>query len=601
MMSRPVLTASDMAPAAVDVETHDDGTSILRCPHPLGDYPTAVTDKLLEWAERTPGATFIAERRDGEWYRVTYREAADAIAAIGQSLIDRGLGPELPVMILSGNSVSAALLMLGAMHVGVPVAPVSVAYSLQCTDHTKLRGLGSRLAPGLVYAEQLAPFEGAIAGAKLGAAPLADRQVVEAMAATTVTAAVASRHAAIDGDTVAKYLFTSGSTGLPKGVLNTHRMLCSNQRAIEVLWPFLGKRPPVLVDWLPWSHTFGSNHNLHMVLWHGGALYIDAGKPAPGLFDASAANLLEISPTLYFNVPRGFDMLVGHLEQDDALRAKFFGELDVIFYAAAALPPHLWAKLEAMSLEERGAKVMMLSAWGSTETAPLATSVHYPIERAGVIGLPAPGTELKMVPNEGKLELRVRGPNVTPGYLKDDDLTAAAFDDEGYFLMGDAGKLADPEDPAAGIVFDGRIAESFTLTSGTWVHVGDLRTTLIAAAAPVIGDCVLTGHDRDFIGLIVFPNLDACRRLACDDELDLAGVSRHPAVIDALRAGIAEHNRANPASSRSVRRVIISREPPSIDAGEITDKGYINQRAVLERRAELVAALHYGGEVIDIS
>ena len=585
--------ALELAPAKVDVTCRSGGTMLLRSPHALGAYPRCTTDKLLHWAAATPKAPFIAEREGAQWRKLTYAQTADHMRALGQALIDAELGADKPLLILSGNSVDAALLSLAAQHVGVPVAPVSVAYSLQSTDHLKLRHLVEMLKPGLVFADDPAPFEPAIADAGLVDTPLITSASLCQLQTTAPSAQVQAANAAIDGDTVAKILFTSGSTGMPKGVLNTQRMLCSNQRAIEVMWPFLKRRPPVLVDWLPWSHTFGSNHNFNMVLWHGGTLYIDGGKPAPDLVQTSLANLRDVSPTLYFNVPRGYDVLLPHLEADEALCSRFFAELDVIFYAAAALPPNLWHRLEALSERTLGRRVVMLSAWGSTETAPLATSVHYPIEAAGVIGLPAPGTELKMVPNHGKLELRVRGPNVTPGYLGDETLTAEAFDDEGFFCMGDAGKLADPDDPAKGIVFDGRTAESFKLTSGTWVHVGSLRTTLIAAGAPVIADCVLTGHDQPFIGLIIFANPDGCRTLAPNVEA-LVDQIADDRVIAAVHAGLLAHNAANPQSSRAVRRAIITAEPPSIDDNEITDKGYINQRAVLERRADLVRRLHAG-------
>jgi len=366
---------------------------------------------------------------------------------------------------------------------------------------------------------------------------------------------------------------------MPKGVINTQRMMCSNQQAYAQIWPFLEDRPPVLCEWLPWNHTFGSNSTFNMVLRNGGTFHIDGGKPAPGLIETTVRNLREVSPTLYLNVPRGFDLLLPYLESDAGLRRNFFRDLDLIFYAGAALPQNLWERIEKLAVAERGGELAMLSGWGSTETAPMATCVHYHIERAGVIGLPAPGCEIKLAPSGGKLESRVRGANVTPGYYKRHDLTREAFDDEGFYRIGDALRLADPARPELGLVFDGRVAEDFKLMSGTWVHVGAVRVKLIAAANPVIQDAVLTGHDRDEVGALVFLNP------ATTKDMDAA----------TIRAGIAAALRAmagEGGSSMHPTRALVMAEPASIDANEITDKGYINQRAVLERRAALVERLH---------
>jgi feruloyl-CoA synthase len=437
----------------------------------------------------------------------------------------------------------------------------------------------------------------------VGVEPPADRPATLFSSLTKVkpTASVNEAFEQVGPDTVAKILFTSGSTGVPKGVLNTQRMLCSNQQGIAQMWPFLETAPPVLLDWLPWHHTFGGNHNFNLILRNGGTLYIDSGKPVPGLIERTVANLREVSPTLYFNVPRGFDVLLPYLESDAELRETFFRKLDVIFYAAAALSDSLWRRLEKLSLAARGETVFMASAWGATETSPLVTSVHFPIAKAGVIGLPVPGTEIKMVPNAGKLELRVSGPNITPGYFKQDALTREAFDADGFYKIGDAGKLADPVDPAKGIVFDGRVSEDFKLTTGTWVHVTNIRLAALASAAPLIQDAVVTGHDRDSIGLLAWPNLGECAKLAPEHADDPPKLIRHPAIIQRISDSLAEMNRSQTGSSMRIARALLMAVPPRLDADEITDKGYINQRATLEQRADLVAQLyadHPGPDVI---
>jgi feruloyl-CoA synthase len=417
-------------------------------------------------------------------------------------------------------------------------------------------------------------FAPALDAVRARATPIAE------LGAAAPTSRVDEAFARIGPDTIAKILFTSGSTGAPKGVINTHRMLCANQQMHAQAWQFLEDRPPVLVDWLPWNHTFGGNHNFNAVLRNGGTLYIDAGKPLPGLVETSVRNLKEISSTIYFNVPRGFDLLLPYLESDAALRASFFRDLEVVCYAGAALPQNLWERFEHLAVAERHG-IAMVSAWGATETAPGVALVHFPIERAGVIGLPAPGCELKLVPSGGKLEARVRGPNVTPGYYGREDLTRAAFDDEGFYRIGDALKFADPADPARGLVFDGRVAEDFKLATGTWVHVGAVRVKLIAAGNPLIQDAVITGHDRDAVGALVFLNPAA--------TAGMAPAAARAAIGEALRKLAAESGSGS--STHPVRALVLS-EPPSIDANEITDKGYINQRAVLERRALLVERLY---------
>jgi len=603
-MSKAPFAPINFAAPAVTVEELDGGGMLLSSPQALEAYAERVADPLIHWASTAPDRTFLAERdADGRWRRISYRQALQQVEALAQALLDRGVDADSPVVILSGNGVDMALLQLAAMHIGAPAAPISPAYSLMSGDHAKLKHIVGLLQPKLIYVANAAPFTKAFAALDLSAVELVtssdaagavDATPFSTLLDTPVTTAVGAALARTGPDSVAKILFTSGSTGMPKGVLNTQRMLCSNQQAIIQCWRFLTEQPPVFVDWLPWNHTFGGNHNFNMALFNGGTLYVDAGKPVPGLIEQTVANLREISPTVYFNVPVGFDGLLPFLEQDAELRDNFFRDLQLIFYAGAALPQNLWERIEQVSVQSRGVRVPLVSAWGSTETAPLNTIVHYPLERAGVIGNPAPGTEVKLVPNSGKLELRVRGPNIMPGYYKDQARSAEAFDADGFYCMGDAGKLADPDDPAKGIVFDGRVAENFKLMSGTWVHVGALRIAAIAAGAPLMQDAVVTGHAQEEVGLLIFPNRSGCLSVCpdVDAEIPLPALLARPEVRAQLVAGLQVYNREHPGSSNRVARILLMSEPPNIDANEITDKGYINQRAVLERRTDLVERLY---------
>ena len=563
----------------VHSEKRPDGTTILRSPEPLGACDRAVGDWLVRWATRTPGRVFLAERAGDGWRATTYAEALDAARRIGQSLLARGLTAATPVAILSDNSVAHALLALGAMHAGIPVAPISPAYSVVSTDHAKLKDIFQLLRPGLVFADDPARFAPALRAVGAEATSL------EALLDSEPDGRIDEVFAALGPDSIAKVLFTSGSTGMPKGVINTHRMLCSNQQSWAQLWPFLEDTPPVLCDWLPWNHTFGGNATFNMALRNGGAIHIDRGKPVPGLIETTARNLREIAPTLYFNVPRGYDLLLPLLEADAELRESFFSRLSVLFFAAAALPQNLWTRLTALARAAGSPHLAILSGWGSTETAPLATCVHYPMDRPGIVGNPAPGIELKLVPAGDKREVRVRGANVTPGYFNEPELTRTAFDEEGFYRIGDAMTLADADDPAKGLVFDGRVAETFKLSSGTWVHAGAVRLAIIAACNPLVQDAVITGHDRDEIGALLFVNAAAISVLGLDDA----------AVRARLQAALVDLRSAGTGSSTTPTRLLILEEPPSIDGNEITDKGYINQRATLARRAAHVEVLYAGG------
>ncbi len=583
--TKPSFLPLDLAAPRIRRRDLAGGGFILDSEEPLGAHADHLGQLLQVQAERQPQRVFLAEKMPtGGWRKVSYGDAWDAARRIAQALLDRGLDQSTPIVILSGNSIDHALLMLGGFVAGVPVTPVSVAYSLMSGDFAKVHHIVRLVKPRLIFAQGGGPFEKVLATLPKEIEMITDLAVLRG---AEPTAAVDARFAAIRPDWVAKYLFTSGSTGLPKGVINTHRMLCSNQQAIAQIWPFLRTTPPVLLDWLPWNHTFGGNHNFNMVLRQGGTLYIDDGKPAPGLVEKTVANLGDVSPTIYFNVPAGYAMLIPHLEKDASLSERFFRQLQMIFYAGAALPPDLWARLEALSIRTLGQRVIMTSSWGSTETSPLATAAHYPIERAGVIGVPVPGVQLKFVPSGSKLEIRVKGPNVTPGYVGSDEQTRKAFDEDGFYCIGDAAKLADENDPARGVIFDGRTAEDFKLTTGTWVHVGGVRVAAIAACSPLLQDAVVTGQDRGYIGLLAWPSA-AAKEIAPQE----------------LRRQIAEklgkHNKTQGGSSLKVQRVLLLSEPPSIDANEITDKGYINQRATLERRHADVMRLYTDPPAADV-
>ncbi|RJP24018.1 MAG: feruloyl-CoA synthase [Deltaproteobacteria bacterium] len=594
----------DLAPAEVDAQKTPEGGYLLRSPKALEPHEVSLGAMFRRWVAESPDRILLGERdASGEWRLVTWGEAGRLADSVAQALIDRRMGSSLPVMILSGNSVDHALLMLGGFVAGVPVVPVSVAYSLLSQDFSKLKSIFREVKPALVFAENAGMFSRALAALDLaGVEVVASRGTVEGVPvtpfssflATVPTEEIAKAFAAVRPGSVAKVLFTSGSTGLPKGVINTHKMLCANQQMLAQIWPFTKATPPVLVDWLPWNHTFGGNHNFNLVLKRGGTLYVDGGKPAPVLVEQTVRNLGEISPTIYFNVPAGFAMLLPFLERDAAVRDSFFRRLQLVFYAGAALSQDIWQRLEAVSLQATGRVVPMTSSWGSTETAPLATSAHFPIDRAGVIGIPCPGVTIKMVPSGGKYELRVKGPNVTPGYLHRPDLTRNAFDAEGFYRIGDAGTFADPDDPARGIVFAGRVAEDFKLSTGTWVHVGNVRLAVMAAAAPALQDALVTGHDREAIGILAWPNLlwlrEVCRDTGGSRPLEELVVEEE--VLRHLRNTLTEYNGLQQGSATRIGRVLLMTEPPSIDANEITDKGYINQGAALERRGELVERLY---------
>ena len=589
----------------IAADRRPDGTIRLKSTTPLQPHARCVGDWLEHWAQQTPDRIFLGERSsvDAPWTTLTYRDALRQVRSVAAWILAQGLSAERPLVILSDNSIDHALLALASMHVGVPAAAISPAYSLVSKDFDKLKGMISLLEPGAIYVSSLKPFAAALAAI----APLHTARIVSgdtdggeaisfsAVAATPETSAVETAFAKVAPDTIAKFLFTSGSTGTPKAVINTQRMLTSSQQAKAQTWSFLEdpQTDLVILDWLPWSHTFGANHNFNLVLRNGGTLYIDGGKPAPGLFATSLANLRSVMPTVYFNVPRGFDMLIAALRGDDELRRRFFNEVKFAFYAGAALPQNLWDAMAELSVKTVGRALPMVSAWGSTETSPLATDCHFQAERSGNIGVPIPGTELKLVPSGDKLEVRVRGPNVTPGYWKAPELTAQAFDADGFYLIGDAVTFADPDHPEKGLFFDGRVAEDFKLNSGTWVSVGTLRVAGITALAPLAQDIVISGHGGDHVRFLVFPNIAACRAQASlPESADVNDVIGHDQVRAAIAQGLSRLKaQSGGGSSAHATRALLLAEPASVDGGEITDKGYINQRAVLTRRPAAVAVL----------
>ncbi|MFZ2160522.1 MAG: feruloyl-CoA synthase [Bradyrhizobium sp.] len=587
----------------VSVERRDDGTIYLRPKKSLGDYPVRLTDRLHHWASAEPDRVFMAERdKGGGWRQVTYAQWLAAARHIASALLARGLSAERPIVILSGNSVDHALLAFGALYAGIPFCPVSPAYSLVSKDYGKLAYLMKLLTPGLVFADDAGKFADALAAnvpgdaeivACRGAVPGRKVTMLAELLATPEHPRLDAAHAAIGPDTIAKFLLTSGSTGNPKAVINTQRMICANQVMLRETLAFLKDEPPVIVDWLPWNHTFGGNHNIGLTMFNGGSMYLDEGKPMPGGIEETVRNLREISPTVYFNVPKGYESLLPYLRDDKALRAKFFHRLHAMFFAGAALSPFIWNSLDELAVAETGYRVPMLTGLGATETAPFFMSVKPATSRSGHVGLPVSGNDAKLIPNNGKLEVRAKGPNVTPGYWRQPELTAAAFDEEGFYKFGDALKPVDPNDFDKGFDFDGRIAEDFKLASGTWVSVGPLRARFVAACAPLVRDVVIAGINQDEISALVILDIDGCRLI--NPTLppdDLAVIASDPLIRGAFHERFAEFLASATGSSTRITRAVLLDTPLSIDRGEVTDKGSINQRAVLDHRSGLIDLLY---------
>jgi feruloyl-CoA synthase len=561
------------------VAEHRAGNVYLRSPDPLPEYPRKLTERLDHWAAREPQRVFLAQRGpDGAWLRLTYAQARSRARRIAQALIERRLSPERPLAVLSGNDIEHALLELGALYAGVPYAPVSPAYSLLSKDFAQLKHVMRLLTPGLVYASDRSAFGKAVHATLSGVEVVYGEKFPE-LEKREPTAAVDQAHERVGPDTVAKFLFTSGSTGEPKAVINTQRMWCSNQAMIGAMFAYFEDEPPTIVDWAPWHHTAAGNHDFGLVLYNGGSYYIDEGKPLPGAIEVSVKNLREIAPTWYFNVPRGYEALLPFLRSDAELRKNFFSRLKVLWFAGAGVAQHVFDEVKDLAFHTCGEEILFLTGLGSTETAPFAMGRMWETQDVTNMGLPAPGVEFKLVPVEGKLEARLKGPNITPGYWRQPELTARAFDEEGYYRLGDAFAFADENKPEEGLLFRGRIAEDFKLATGTWVHVGPLRAKFIAHFAPFVRDVVIAGEGRNELAALAIPNPDACRGVG--EFLPLE-----------LKARLASFAAGGTGSSNRIARMILLEEPPSLDAGEVTDKGSISQKAVLKARAGLVQELY---------
>ncbi|QDK77198.1 feruloyl-CoA synthase [Spirosoma sp. KCTC 42546] len=580
---------------------HPDGSTRLRLDQPLGSYPEKLTEKLVYWAQIQPDHTFLA-RRDafGEWVRYSYKQTLDAVRAIAQYLLDQKLGPDDTIVILSENSLEHALLALAAVHVGITYSPISPAYSLMSKDLGRLQHCLECMTPKVIFAQDSRVYSQALALAKslfpeaVSSSTDSGSEINFAEILQTIpTPAVEQAFANVKADTVAKVLFTSGSTGLPKGVINTQQMWCANLQQITQVFPFMMTEPPVMIDWLPWNHTFGGNHNVGLALYNGGTLYIDDGKPTPAGIETTVKNLREISPTVYFNVPKGFEMLIPYFEREPRLRQTFFARMNMLFYAGASLAQPIWNRWEELAVETIGERIPIITGLGCTESGPSALFANWGGSFSGLLGVPVAGMDVKLVPDGDKLEARYKAPNVTPGYWRNAEATQKSFDEEGFYQTGDAVKFLDESNPDKGLVFDGRIAEDFKLSTGTWVNVGILKAKVIAAGSPIVQDVVIAGLDRHYVGAILFLNVDACRKQTnLGSEAAYADVLRHPTINDFVNELLIRLNQTAKGTSDRIERAVVALDPPSIDLGEITDKGSLNQRAILKYRTQLIDELY---------
>ena len=589
-------------PQEIDVETKEDGTIILRSPLELGECEKSVGQKFRKTCKEHKDSIWLAERVGEDWKTIKYGEALPFVDSLAQSMVDMGLSQTRGVMILSGNSVNHGLINIAALSAGIPLSPISVAYSMMSSDYAKLKHCFDLVEPGMIYVEDGKLFEKALENLDLNNILVVctnnpseniNMKLFDDLLSVVPKNSLQTTYDSVNHDSIAKYLFTSGSTGMPKGVINTQLMLCTNMQQVQQIRPHEMDKHNVVVDWLPWNHTMGGNHIFNGVFWSGGSLYIDKGRPMPGMFDETVRNLKEISPSYYTSVPAGLAMLLEKLISDDELQKNFFKNLISVGYGGASLPPEVWYGLRDLFKEKTGKDLNLVCGWGATETAPVATSTYFKLDEPGNIGLPIPGVEIKMVPSGGKMELRVRGKNITPGYLKRPDLTEKAFDKDGFYLIGDAGKLVDEDDPSRGIDFDGRVVENFKLLTGTWVDVGTLRILVVNACAPLIQDAVIAGHDKNYITVLAWPNIEACKKIINDDAVtNPPEILNHQLIRDKIKSSLAIHNKNYPGSSTKVKKIILMDKPPSFDDNEITDKGYINQSSALTSRKILVDKLY---------
>ena len=588
---------TNFKPHNVIRENRADGTILLRSAEPLSEVANTTGDWLHSWAQQTPDNIFIAERHGAGWRAESYAETLEKVRAIASSLLGRGMGPDTPILIMSGNGVDHGLLALAAQYVGIPTVPVAEQYSLIHGAHGRLRHAIELVRPRMAYVVDATQYSEALA---LDA--LVDIEVIATRADAKTTpfadllkgdcVDVDVARAKVGPDSVVKLLMTSGSTSSPKAVMTTQGMMCANQVQLSDAMPFLRARPPRIVDWLPWNHVFGGSHNFNMMLANGGSLYIDDGKPVKGLFERTVENLSLITGTLCFNVPVGFSMLLGALRKDAGLRQRFFEDLDMIFYAGASLPQDIWQGFEKMAVETKGEVPLITSSWGLTETAPAMMLQHEPTENSGVVGVPLNGVTVKLIPDgEMRCEVRVKGPNLMPGYFEAPEKTAEAFDDEGFFITGDAMRFVEPNDPSKGMKFDGRISEDFKLLTGTWVRAAQLRIDILAALSPLASDLVVTGADKSEIGVMIFPNATELEAEGFQLEEE-AGAYRCPLLLGGVHRRLAAHAATGASSSTRVARAIVLSEPASMPDGEMTAKGNLNFRKVLARRADLLKRLY---------